>query len=298
MSRRPLSEEFLTTRELADLLRVKERKIYELAGDNALPFTRVTGKLLFPRRMIDAWLSRNTELSASLAPMVDPPRVAAGSHDPLLEWTLRNSRCQLAMLFDGSLDGLNRLARREAVVAGMHIHEDGDAQWNVSTVTRAMPTEPIVVVEWAWRQRGLIVAPENPLGLSSPADLAGHRVVPRQAEAGAQQLLRELLAASSVAEESIEFLAPVRSEADLALAVLNGRAEVGLGLESVAREHGLGFVPLVRERFDLVIWRRLWFESPLQALFGFARSDAFRTRAEEFGGYDVSGLGTVHYNGP
>lgn len=298
MARSDLFEEYLTTKELAELLRVKERKIYELAGDNALPYTRVTGKLLFPRRMIEAWLSRNTELGASLAPMLDPPRVAVGSHDPLLEWSLRNSRCNLAMLFDGSLDGLGRLARREAFLAGMHIHEGEDRSWNVATVKAALPAEPIVVVEWAWRQRGLVVAPGNPHGISSTADLKGRRVVPRQSEAGAQQLLRLLMQRADLAEADVEFVAPVRNEADLALAVLNGRGEVGLGLECVAREHGLEFVPLIHERFDLVVWRRLWFEEPLQMLFDFARTDGFAARAAELGGYDVSGLGTVHYNGP
>ncbi len=298
MSRRPLSEEYLTTKEIADLLRVKERKIYELAGDHALPFTRVTGKLLFPRRMIEAWLSRNTELGTSLAPMVDPPPVAVGSHDPLLEWALRDSRSQVATLFDGSLDGLDRLARREAILAGMHIHEPGEGRWNVDTVCAALPAEPVVVVEWAWRQRGLVVPPGNPHALRDAADLRGRRAVPRQNEAGAQQLLNLLLAEAGLPPSEIDFLPAVRSEAEIALAVLNGRADVGLGLECVAREHGLGFVPLVRERFDLVIWRRMWFEEPMQRLLAFARTAPFAARAAELGGYDVSGLGRIHYNGP
>jgi excisionase family DNA binding protein len=52
----PQMMDFLTTRELASLLRVKERKVYDLVAAGALPVRRVTGKLLFPRDEIDVWL--------------------------------------------------------------------------------------------------------------------------------------------------------------------------------------------------------------------------------------------------
>ena len=51
--------EYLTTRELADLLRIKERKVYDLVSSGDVPCSRATGKLLFPRKEIDAWLQAN-----------------------------------------------------------------------------------------------------------------------------------------------------------------------------------------------------------------------------------------------
>ena len=48
--------EFYTTGELAALLRVKQRKIYDLVAQGALPVRKVTGKLLFPRDEISLWL--------------------------------------------------------------------------------------------------------------------------------------------------------------------------------------------------------------------------------------------------
>lgn len=45
--------ELLSTREVADFLRLKERKIYDLVAREAIPHSRVSGKLLFPRAMID-----------------------------------------------------------------------------------------------------------------------------------------------------------------------------------------------------------------------------------------------------
>ena len=61
--------------------------------------------------------------------------------------------------------------------------------------------------------------------------------------------------------------------------------------------YGLGFAPTVQERFDLAIWRRAWFDPPLQRLMTFLRTEACALRAQEMGGYDLSGLGTIHHNG-
>ena len=53
--------DYLTTKELAELLRIKERKVYELATDGAIPVSRVTGKLLFPRELVELWVQQNVE---------------------------------------------------------------------------------------------------------------------------------------------------------------------------------------------------------------------------------------------
>lgn len=47
----------MDTREVAAYLRLKERRVYDLVKANALPHIRATGKLLFPRAQIDAWLA-------------------------------------------------------------------------------------------------------------------------------------------------------------------------------------------------------------------------------------------------
>lgn len=290
--------DFLTTKELADILRVKERKIYEMAAANEVPFTRVTGKLLFPKALVISWLSRRTELGEDGLALPDPPVVALGSHDPLLDWALRESGSGMASFFDGSLDGFDRFARREGVLCGMHVPAPEVEGWNRHLIEARMPAMPVVLMEWAWRERGLIVPAGNPRKIAGIADLAGCRTVPRQPEAGTQLLFDRLTAAAGLAPDAYERLRPARSEQDVALAVLEGQADAGLGLASVAAQYRLGFVPLVRERFDLAVWRRSWFSAPVQAFFSFCRTPDFADRAAQLGGYDVSGFGRVHYNGP
>src|ERR1041384_205201 len=101
--------DLLTTDEAAVYLRLSERKLYELVANGAVPCTKVTGKWLFPRAALDRWLVAGLVLPA-LAQAPAPP-IVGGSHDPLLEWALRESGSGLASLPEGSEAGLRRLVR-------------------------------------------------------------------------------------------------------------------------------------------------------------------------------------------
>ena len=288
--------EYFTTKELAEFLRIKERKVYDLAASGKVPCSKATGKLLFPRREIEAWLARERTGPTSFENLAPLPNVFLGSHDPLLEWALRESRSDLATFFDGSMDGLRRLSAREGVAAGLHLYDPEADNWNTPSVLRQCASMPIVLIEWAKRQRGLIIAPDQKKKIKGLVSLKGVRFAARQEDAGAQVLLRQLLETSPLAAEDIDITLRARSETDAALAVLEGRAEASFGLQSLAAQYRLGFVPIIEERFDLAVDRRAWFEPPLQAFIDFCRSPAFRARAKAFAGYDVSGFGTVQFN--
>lgn len=294
---RPAAGDMMDTHEVAEYLRVKERKVYELVRDRRIPCVRVTGKWLFPRALIDEWLISQADRAGTPMRRQAPP-VIAGSHCPLLDWALRESGCGLAMLPGGSLDGLAKLAAGEAQVALVHILDPERCEYNIPAV-RAAGLADAVVIEWAWRTQGLVVGPGNPLGLAGVADLrtSRARVVPRQQEAGSRVLLEHLLRQAGIAWDDIAMLdPPARSETDVGLAVQEGRADAGLAVEAVARSLRLGFVPLARERADLVLHRRDYFEPPVQRLLALARTPAFADRAAALGGYDVTGLGTVQFN--
>jgi len=289
--------EFLTTRELAELLRIKERKVYDLAASGDLPCTRAMGKLLFPRREIDAWLARSR--SGSLHEQAaQRPGVFLGSYEPMLEWALRESRCGLATYLDGSLDGLERFARGEGLATGLHIFVPEADDWNLPLIRQRFATEPVVLVEWCWRERGLIVAPGEEGRITGIRDLRGRRFAPRQSEAGSQRLFEHLLGRENLTAADIDFATASRSEADAALAVAEGRADAALGLAALARQYRLGFIPVIRERFDLLVDRRSWFEAPMQTLLAFCNSATFADRTRGLEGYDFSNRGRVLYNGP
>jgi len=288
---------FLTTREVADLLRVKERKVYDLAASGGIPCRRVTGKLLFPRAEIEAWLAGG-EVQAAVRPAA-PSNIVAGSHDPLLDWAIRESGSGLATFFDGSLDGLDRLRDGQASLAGLHVYEPDREDWNLEHVRATLGRAPVVLVEWARRQQGVLLSPAAAKQVTSVADLAGRRVVRRQASAGAGILFGHLLVKAGLGEDQVDFSRDLaRTETEAAASVASGQAEAAPGLEAMARQFGLAFLPTALERYDLVVDRRAWFEPPFQRLRAFTASPAFGAKAAEFGGYDLTGHGRIVWNAP
>ncbi|MGQ9365693.1 substrate-binding domain-containing protein [Azospirillum sp. ST 5-10] len=295
--------EMMNTREVADYLRIKERKVYDLVAARRIPCSRVTGKWLFPKTLIDRWVAAGAE-AAPAGVRLDrpaPPPVVAGSADPLLEWAVRESGSGLAVRADGSRDGLRRLSAGEAVMCGLHLVDPRSGAYNVPMIEEGLPGLDVVAVEWARRTQALLVAPGNPLGIAGLADLAARRVrvACRQADAGAQVLLEHLLGDAGLGLSDLRTVEPVaRTEMELGLAVLEGRADAGLGALAIGRQLRLAAIPLAEERFDLVMRRRDYFEPPMQALLAFARGGTFAAKAADLGGYDVAATGTVRFNGP
>ncbi|WP_102107945.1 helix-turn-helix transcriptional regulator [Oceaniglobus roseus] len=290
--------EYLTVKEMAALLRLKERKIYDLAATGAVPCSRATGRLLFPADEVRAWIARAKSGGEGGSERVSAqrPPIVLGSHAPLLDWAIRQSRCGLASYFDGSLDGLRRFAQGEGVAAGLHIHDAETDRWNVPAVAEVAAGQDAVLVIFATRRRGLVFRPgaDAPGGI---ADLAGRRIVPRQAESGTDTLFRELAAKEGLSLSDLSFAEVARTEDEAVEAVRRGAADVAFGLAAVAQSYGLEFRPVLEEEFALLVHRRSWFEPGMQALLEFCGSAAFARRAEEYGGYDIAGFGRVLWNG-
>ena len=292
--------EMMTTHEVAQYLRIKERKVYDLVRARRIPCTRVTGKWLFPRKPVALWIMQSAGLQGP-EPALPRPPVIAGSDEPLLDWCVRESGCALALLTGGSLDGLARLGTGEAMACGLHVYDPDEDAYNLPAVRRSLPNRDLVMIEWAWREQGLVLAPGNPLAIQGISDLRDRRcrVLDRQPGAGAHLLLRHLLAEAGIATSEIALdTQPARSEQDVALAVIEGRADAGLAVRAVARQMRADCIALARERFDLVVFRRDYFELPFQTLLEFPRTPRFAAHAAEMGGYDVSRLGRVVYNAP
>lgn len=289
------TQHFLTTKELADLLRVKERKVYELAGAGEIPCRRVTGKLLFPSDEINAWLGGSALVSATSAR--DLPHVIAGSHDPLLDWAIRESRCGVATFFDGSINGLEEMQQGNALAAGIHLVEKTGQDWNLSFVQERFADAPFVLMEWAKRQQGMILSPSLK-SIVSLGDLKGRRIAQRQPTAGAHLLFNHMIAACDCSPGDFEILPELsRTETEAAVAVASGVADAAPGLAAMAKQFNLGFMPTMLERYDLIIDRHAWFEPPMQNLLTFSRSEKFISKAAELGGYELSDHGKIHWNG-
>lgn len=296
--------QLMSTKEVADYLRLKERKIYDLVSQEAIPHSRVSGKLLFPRALIDEWVKQGTS-DHNLRNMRNAPAVIAGSSDPLLEWAVRESRCGLASMTYGSIDGIDRLAAGSACAAALHIpaapggkHAAGEDR-NYSIARDRLGHLDCVLLEWAKREQGLVVAAGNPLKIKTLADLKKPRMrtVLRQPGAGSFLLFLQLLTEAGLHVDNLRTVQPVaQTEADIASAILDGRADAGLAVRAVARQFHLDFIPLAVERLDVAVLRPSYFDPPWQTLIEFTRRTAFQRYAKSLAGYDVSALGKVIWN--
>lgn len=293
--------EHLTVSEAAALLRISTRQVYDGVARKGLPHLRAGGRLLFERAALDHWLRGGIQISPAQGKAL--PAVIGGSHDPLLEWAVRESGCGLALLTGGSTDGIERMTRGEVCAALVHLpaqdpHHATRLDFNRAAVAQALSDRPVALIQWAHREQGWMVAPGNPKSIRGPADLLrrGVAVALRQPGAGSAVLLETLLARDRIALVRLKVGAHCHSESDLAQAVRTGQADVGLGARAAALAAGLDFIPVIRERLDLVVDRAAWFEPGLQRLWSLVRSRRLDDQARRLGGYDLQGQGTVIWN--
>jgi putative molybdopterin biosynthesis protein len=289
----------MTTTEAADYLRLRERKLYELVANRQIPCTKVTGRWLFSRADLDCWLLSGMARPEGMAP-AEPPPIVGGSHDPLLQWALAESRAGLAILPEGSQAGYARFLKGEVVAAAIHFHDldAGDGDTNVATVRQEASLYDAVLLGFAAREQGLLVPRGNPLGLMGLAQASDKklRLVVRPDGAGAQQLLESMLKRDGLALSQFPHTVMASTGPDVAQAIRAERADCGIATRAVASAAGVGFVPLCFERFDLLMRQRDYFRPPMQRLMALMTDPRFAAQASELGGFDVSTAGQVRWS--
>ena len=125
--------DYFTTDELADFLRVKPRKVYDLVSKEEVPFSKVMGKLLFSKEEVANWIAGKNN---SVDNKKYLPDVFLGSHDPLLEYAIKKSGSGIALSFDGSNKGLERFKLNQGIASGLHIYHFSSKKWNIPSVEK------------------------------------------------------------------------------------------------------------------------------------------------------------------
>jgi putative molybdopterin biosynthesis protein len=298
---------YLTTKEVAQTLNVNEKAVYSLISEKGLPATKVTGKWLFPRHLVEEWLEVsvvNQPLASSSVPgMTDESRLLiAGSDDVLFQRLLgfyQNRHPDSTVFFAnlGSMGGLKALRRRQCHVAVCHLLQDDNEEYNFRFAEREMDRMP-VFVNFSKRQQGILIAKGNPKGIGSVKDLArpGIRIVNRSLNTGTRLLLDYEISRCDIKADAIDgYRVEVARHLDAGLAVLSGTADAAPAIRPVAAMLGLDFLPLRWERFDLLIARESFFDPVIQRFVNLLHDPIFKQVAAEFVGYDLSVSGKMVY---
>ena len=227
--------------------------------------------------------------------------VAIGSHDMTLDLLgsllhRDNAALSLASANVGSLGGLQALRREEAHLAGTHLLDEDTGEYNIPYIRRVLGDSEVVVVNLTYRDQGLIVPKGNPENIRTLSDLSREDVsfVNRQRGSGTRLLLDYELKLAGISVESIKgYDRDEYTHTGVAAAVASGIASVGLGILAAAMALDLDFVPLLKERYDLVIPRRYYESQLLQPLLQIIRRSDFQEQVTNLGGYDTSQTGQV-----
>ncbi|MBI4506725.1 MAG: molybdopterin biosynthesis protein [Chloroflexi bacterium] len=313
--RRPRADAVMTRKVLSPLgldeyLRVKLGRVggryvttpLQRGAGIVMSLVRADGVVLIPRfsEGVHAGSTVSVELLRDLAE-IERTVVAIGSHDVALDVLANRLRqhspgANLASANVGSIGGLLALMRDEAHLAGSHLLDEQTGAFIVSYVERYLPGRAVVLVNLVHRRQGLIVAPGNPKGIAGLADLARPDVsfVNRQKGAGTRVLLDFKLRELGVDPRAIQgYEREEYTHLAVAAAVSSGVADVGLGILAAARALHLDFVPLLEERYDLVIPREHYESDLLAPLLAVIRSAEFGAEVEALGGYDARDMGRV-----
>jgi molybdate transport repressor ModE-like protein len=222
--------------------------------------------------------------------------VVYASHDlalaQLRELLQDNKDATLDLHFQGSLDCLAALRRKQCDIAGFHLPVMPGASALVAQLRPWLRMKSLHVAHLFDRTQGLMVATGNPKKLSTIADLArkGVRFVNRQPGSGTRLCFDFLLADRRLRPGAIHGYAHEEfTHAAVAATVASGMADAGFGIEAAAREQGLTFVPLVKERYYLAARATLLRQPRLRALLAHLEQPAFRKMVSNLAGYKAGG---------
>lgn len=298
-------KQLLSTKEVAQFLDINEKMVYSLVAEKGLPATKITGKWLFPRYLVEQWIETNTinypKPSTSLPPY-QGLLIITGSNDLLLDKTISLFNTlypdHVAVFGNlGSMGGLRALRQNLCHIASSHLLQENENEYNFDFATKELEKMP-AVVNFCKREQGILLQKGNPKKINSIADIARPgvriRIVNRPLSTGTRLLFDRELNNAGINGEKIEgYHNELSRHMDVGLEILAGRADAGPCIKPVASLLGLEFIPVRWERYDLLITKERFFDKGVQLFIGLLHEQAFIDLAKNLDGYDVNTSGKV-----
>ncbi len=224
-----------------------------------------------------------------------------GSHDPLLDELAdllhrADTTVYMNSAHVGSMGGIMAIRRGEAHMAGCHLLDTTDGSYNYSFMKKYFPNGGARLVGCVGRQQGLMVAKDNPLGITAFRDIAktGVRYVNRQKGSGTRILADYLCCQEGLDTALIYgYDREEMTHTSVAAQIANGSADAGMGIYSAAKLYDLMFIPICVENYDLIISDAAWDTPMVQQLLQILKSDAFKEKLMQLGGYTVEQTGEI-----
>jgi putative molybdopterin biosynthesis protein len=301
----------LSVQEVAAMLNVGKSSVYNLIARNEIKSYNVGRKIRFTDEDVKDYINRSKESRERSIPSgqifsgsgeaTSPARgfVLCGQDvilDVLSNYMLQRGAPTLRE-YTGSYYSLTALYRGKVDAATAHLWDGDTDSYNVPYVRRLLPGVPACIVNLVYRMEGLYVAKGNPKHITTWADLARPDVsiANREAGAGARVLLDESLRRLGIRADTVKgYTNELPSHLSVASAVSSGDADAGIGIEKAALQApNIDFVPIKKERYDLVYRKERQDSFEIQTMLSIIRSEAFRKEFEFIGGYDTQDMGKL-----
>lgn len=307
-----------TTEEIAKLLKISKLTVYDLIKKGELPSYRVGKQMRVDASDLEAYKQRTR--------MVPVPGQSIQTHSPTLAQPLASDNANRPIVitghdisldilakhiekaipsirplrsFVGSLDSLISMYRGEADIVSTHLLDGDTGEYNLPYIRRLLVGSSYVVVNLLSRHAGLYVQPGNPFTLKQWSDLSrpGLRFANREKGSGARVLLDEQIRLHGIKPEQLTGYDNIQTNhLGVAMKVASGEADVGVGIEKAASIIGqVDFIPLIQERYDLVLLKTDWSQTWIPTLLQILQSDNFKKELQSIPGFDVSRTGEILY---
>ncbi|KUO63039.1 MAG: molybdate-binding protein [Gracilibacter sp. BRH_c7a] len=296
----------LTPEEAAQILKISRYTLYELIKRGEIPARRIGRKIRIDYDMLQQYLQGNSmpnvqHSKVSELPPACPQFRFLGSHDPILELLREflshsSSPIILNTSFQGSMEGLISLYRRETELTGIHLWDEKSEDYNLPFIKYLLPCEPLTVINLVQRVQGFIVPTGNPFNLKSWSDITTKDIhfVNRQKGSGTRLRLDYFLQEHGISPSEIQgYEQEENTHSSVAMKIANDKANVGLGIQAAAYRMGLDFIPLFKERYDLVVLQENSNRPEWGKILSVLNSSAFHKAIEQQAGYDASLTGKI-----
>ncbi len=303
-----MAEEMMNTKEVAKYLGIHEKQVYALIKSKRIPSTRITGKWVFPKKLIDEWIESNAktglEQARQKSKRIEGALLASGSNDPVLDMlqTYMKKMYPEFYIFSantGSTDGLKALNMGYTDIAWSHLLDPKSGEYNIPFLSTYLPNVKPVVVNLFRRDIGILVAPKNPLGIYGFEDLVRKGVwfINRQKGSGTRVLLDYHLKRLRISPSKIHgYEREVYTHFEVGLSILSKEADAGIATIAVSKLLNLPFIPITQENFDMVLDKSTFFQKGVQTFIEILKSEGFQSRISKLEIYDFRNSGKILYS--
>lgn len=310
----------LTPIEVAEILKISKNTVYELIKRGELSGYKVGKKVRIDMKDVESYKNstksiKNINLSVrenspseiNNSPLLNE-RIVYGNgivicgQDILLDILSRHLQTHpngihALRSYVGSYNGLYDLYMGKVQVATAHLWDGDTNTYNIPYIKRLLPGIPAVIIHLAGRMQGFYVRAGNPKNIKDWQDLARQDIIiiNREKGSGTRVLLDEHLRRLKISPSSLcGYERECSTHLAVASAVARGSADVGLGNEKNGLQvNGIDFIPLQKERYELVIKKEDLSKRHFQALLQIINSEDFKMELQGIGGYDLSELGKI-----